>query len=103
MKHSSSNATSERELSLHCAIEGDGGSHVDKVVFLHEWRRHVCRDCTGHLALRIIELLARKEEPGKTSRNNQTPNQKPNKTKETDFLAAHNSKGSCKGETKKKR
>ena len=31
----------------------------EHIVFLHGWRRHVCRDCTGHLALVKKELLAR--------------------------------------------
>ena len=39
-------------------------------IFLHGWRRHVCRACTGHL--RTIELLARKKEPGKPSRKQPT-------------------------------
>ena len=29
--------------------------------FLHGWRRHVCRNCTGHLVLQIRELPARYE------------------------------------------
>ena len=31
--------------------------------FLHGWRRHVCRGCTGHLVLVKKELLARLQGP----------------------------------------
>ena len=76
---------------------------------LHGWRRHVCRNCTGHLALRILELQARKKETDNRTENNQPPKQhktKPNtqpKTKQqkgADFLAACNSSRSCESETR---
>ena len=46
-----------------------------KQFFLHEWRRHVCRDCTGHLAP-WVELLARMREPRKETQPNTTNNPK---------------------------
>ena len=33
--------------------------------FLHGWRRHVRRDCTGNLALLVSESWARTRKPGK--------------------------------------
>ena len=37
--------------------------------FLHGWRRHVCRDCTGHLALVKRELRARLQKQRTTNKN----------------------------------
>ena len=52
-----------------------------KMVFLHGWRRHVCRDCTGHLALVERELLARLDKG--TNKSNQKPTNKQTHTTPT--------------------
>ena len=62
--------------------------------FLHGWRRHVCRECTGHLVPLEGESPARQKQTSKNQTNsNQTTNQqkKPGKKRLN---------GSCKSETK---
>ena len=53
--------------------------------FWHGWRRHVRRDCTGHLALRISELPARKEttEPKQKATNKTQTRQQTHKPNQT--------------------
>ena len=55
------------------------GMHIPGVAlwswwfFLHGWRRHVCRECTGHLALLGGESPAKPKQPNKA--NTQQPKQ----------------------------
>ena len=63
-------------LEIDCA-----GMLALQVEFLHKWRRHVCRDCTGHLALGRIELLARLREPRKETHKPKTQHKQQNKTR----------------------
>ena len=46
------------------------------IFFLHGWRRHVCRDCTGHLALAKRELRAKMRNRRKPQAKHQKPNTK---------------------------
>ena len=58
-------------------------SSVSKSIFLHGWRRHVCRGCTGHLMLvkRVTIQVAVEEAP--STNTNKPPNpQTTQRTKE---------------------
>ena len=80
--------------SLALATLGVCGRAGLSLFFLHGWRRHVCRECTGHLVPLEGESPARQKQTSKNQTNsNQTTNQqkKPGKKRLN---------GSCKSETK---
>ena len=52
-------------------------------LFLHEWRRCVCRLCTSHLSRVNRELPARLRSNRERENTNQPPNNKPNKHQQT--------------------